>query len=340
MVETSPAVDLAGPRKAAILFVLLGEDTAVKLLKHLSHDQLSKVAREIAGLGAIEPVLATRVLQDYFVDATRPEREQGGPDIARRILSRVEVTPEQLDGMLGRPKDRPSKALEPVLEAEPGVLARALAEEHPQTSALILLNLPPARAARVLSALPESVRSETVLRMATMRRVRGDLLGDVATSLKERLSAALPEESEAGETDGIERTASVLSSLGRGATRRLLETLELQDPERAAALKDLVFTFESLLAADDRGIQELLRQIETKTLALALHGDTEGILQRITKNLSERAAGILKDEIDFLSGVRPDEKRAAQNEIVSAALKLEDEGRLSFAEPEGGDGNA
>ncbi len=340
MIETSPAADLAGPRKAAILFVLLGEDTAAKLLKHLTPDQVSKVGREIAGLGTIEPVVATKVLQEYFVDATRPEQEQGGPDLARRILSRVEASPERLDGMLGRPAERASKALEPVLEAEPAVLARALAEEHPQTSALILLNLPPARAARTLAALPESVRSETVLRMATMRRVRGDLLGEVATSLKERLDNAAPEESEAGEADGIERTASVLSSLGRGATRRLLEALELQDPERAAALKDRVFTFESLLAADDRGIQELLRQVETKSLSLALHGETDEMLQKITKNLSERAAGILKDEIDFLSTVRPDEKRAAQNEIVAAALKLEDEGRLSFAEPDGGDGNA
>jgi flagellar motor switch protein FliG len=249
MPETSPSADLAGPRKAAILFVLLGEDTAGKLMQHLSREQVTKVAREIASLGPIEPVVATRILQDYFVDATRPELEQGGPEIARRLLSRVEIPPEQADGMIGRSADRSAKLLGPVLEADPAILARALAEEHPQTTALILLHLPPARAARVLGALPESARSETVLRMATMRRVRGDLLGEVATSIRERLSTAVPEESESEETDGIERTASVLSSLGRAVTRRLLETLETLDPERAAALRDKVFTFDEARAA-------------------------------------------------------------------------------------------
>ena len=115
--------------------------------------------------------------------------------------------------------------------------------------------------------------------------------------------------------------------------------MEAQEPERAAELRSRVFTFDTLLLADDRGIQELLRQVETKTVALALHGEREEMTQKITKNLSERAAGILKDEIEFLSSVRPEEKATAQNEIVAAALKLEEEGRLSFREPDGaGDG--
>ena len=190
MPETTSVLDLPGPRKAAILFVLLGEETAGKLLRHLSRDQIGRVAREVAGLGPIDPRLAERVLGDYFVDAVRPETDRGGPEIARRILSRADLPLEQLDALLGRTKDPASRMLGPVLDASPEMLARTLADEHPQTTALVLLHLPPARAARALAALPEAARSGTVLRMATMRRVRGDLLSDVAATIQERLSVA------------------------------------------------------------------------------------------------------------------------------------------------------
>jgi flagellar motor switch protein FliG len=333
MPVTSTLAELSGPRKAAVLLVLLGEDTAGKLLRHLSREQMGRVVRELASLGPIERDVANGVLEEYFVDAVRPEKDRGGPGIARRILTRADVPEDQVNSLLGRPESSSSHILGPLLETRPATLARAMADEHPQTTALILLNLPPARAARALAALPETTRSATVLRMATMRRVRGELLGEVADSIRERLSVAGPEESTDA-ADGIERTAEVLASLGRPATRQLLEEIESQDPERAAELRSRIFTFDTLLEADDRGIQELLRQVETKVVALSLHGEEEEIVQKIIKNLSERAAGILKDEIEFLSSVRPEEKAAAQNELVAAALKLEEEGRLSFVEAE------
>src|SRR6185436_3330109 len=179
----------------------------------------------------------------------------------------------------------------------------------------------PARSARVLGALPEAVRPEIVRRLATLRQVRGELLGEVTASLQERLDAAASSaEPEVETAGGLDGTAAILQNLSRAETRRLLEGLEGADPEQAALLRSRVFTFESLVAADDRGIQELLRMIETKTLALALRDAEEEITKKILANLSERASSILKDEMEFLGAIRPDDQDAARREVVTAAL--------------------
>ena len=131
----------------------------------------------------------------------------------------------------------------------------------------------------------------------------------------------------------MERTASVLQSMSRGMVRDLLDGLERESPEQAAALREMVFTFDSLLLADDRGIQELLRLVETKSLALALHGAEEEISEKFLGNLSERAAQMLREEMEFLGTVRPQDQEAAQQEITKQALQLEQEEKLVFADP-------
>ena len=324
--------ELPGPRKAAILVVLLGDEVGGKLLRHLPREQVALVAREIASLGPIEPELAKQILDDYFVDAIRPAVEQGGPDRARRMLLRADLPEDQVTRLLAGEATNVSSLLAPLLQASPPLLARAMAEEHPQTIALVLLHLRPERAAKTLVALPEAVRAETVRRMASMRRVRAEVIGDVASSLKERLDVGDAGEDSEG-PDGLERAAALLSSLSRTETRKLLEDIERDDPDRASALRSRVFTFESLVLADDRGIQELLRQVETKTLAVALAGAEESIQKKILGNLSERAGSMLKDEIEYVGKVRPDDQTAARKEVLAAAQKLEEEGRLTFEEP-------
>jgi flagellar motor switch protein FliG len=321
-----------GARRAAILMVLLGEEVAGKMFRHLAPAEIQSIALEVADLGPIESDVAEKVLQDYFVDAVRPTKEQGGLDVARRLLGQASMTPDQVDRVLnGSPKVTIRK-LGTLSDAEPGTLARSLADEHPQTIALVLLNLPPARSARVLGALPDAVRPEIVRRMATLRHVRGELLGEVTASLQERLEAVSSDEPDSAVTDGLEGTAAILQCLSRAEARRVLEGLESADPDQALLLRSRIFTFESLVAADDRGIQELLRMIETKTLALALRGAEESTSKKVLANLSERASSILKDEMEFLGAVRPDDQDAARREVVTAALKLEEEGKLVFAE--------
>ena len=333
--RAASSANATGARRAAILMVLLGEEVAGKMFRHLAPAEIQSIALEVADLGPIDSEVAQKVLQDYFVDAVRPAKEKGGMDVARKLLTHAAMPPDQVDRVLNGSPKIVSRKLGTLSDAEPAALARTLTDEHPQTIALVLLNLPPARSARVLGALPEAVRPEIVRRMATLRQVRGELLGEVTASLQERLDAAASSgEPEVEDGGGLEGTAAILQNLSRAETRRLLEGLEGADPEQAALLRSRIFTFESLVAADDRGIQELLRMIETKTLALALRDAEEEVTKKILTNLSERASGILKDEMEFLGAIRPDDQDAARREVVTAALKLEEDGKLVFAEGE------
>ena len=331
----SVAARIPGERKAAILVVMLGEQVSGELLKHLSRREVARIAREIAQLGPIDTDLADEILREYYVNALEAPREQGGPDMARRILLQAAISEEIADQLLGErdPDGSESGGLGPLLEAPPETLARALEDEHPQTTALVLLHLPPRRAAQLLRALPDEVRAETVLRMATLRQVPGEVLGEVATSLQERLSRHKTREHQ----DGLERTATVLANLPRTVTKGVLDELDAEHPDEVAKLRAELFTFESLVAADDRGMQELLRQLDSTRIALALQGADEPLRNRFLGNLSERAAGMLEEEMEYVGTPAPADVAAARKEILDLALRMEAEDRLTFAEP--GDGS-
>ncbi len=320
--------ELSGARKTAILFVLLGEDVASRLLQHLSKREVARIAKEIAELGTIDPQLAEAVLQDYYLTALKSPAERGGADLARKLLAQAEIPVSLMDQLLG-PELRPGEeALGPLLETKPELLARALQEEHPQTAALVLLHLPVERAGEVLAAMPEDAQSETILRMATLKTVRGEVLGEVASSLHERLDAA---GSDREETDGMERTASLLLKLARADMKRLLDALEPDHPEEVEQLRSRIFTFDSLILVDDVGMQSLLRQVDTQKLALALKDASAELSERFLGNLSERAASMLREEMEFLTQVAPNEQEAVRKEIIDLAIKLEAEGTLSFS---------
>lgn len=322
---------LSGEQKAAILVVMLGEEASGKMLEHLSKRDVARIAREVADLGAIDPALSNAVLEEYYLGALNAPQFQGGRDVARRLLSMAEIEEEIVDKLISDASSSSDDLLGPLLEAPPEVLAAALQDEHPQTTALVLLHLPPPRAALLLAALDDERRAETVLRMATLRLVRNDLLDDVAESLQQRLIHAR----RAAETgDGIMRTIAILEKMSRADTRRLLDELEEEHPEEVQQMRDALYTFESLELVDDKGMQELLRQVDSSRLALSLTGQSELLVERVVKNLSERAASMLKEEMEFLDSPNEDDRAAAQKEVLDAALKLESEGLLKFLEPD------
>jgi flagellar motor switch protein FliG len=308
---------------------VLGEDVTASLMQHLSKREVARIAREVADLGAVSPGMAQQVLEEYYLAALDGPQQQGGPDVARRILARASIAEDLAEHLLGSQEaEHSGDALGPLLEARPDVLARALRDEHPQTMALVLLHLPAPRAASLLAALPEAARGETVLRMATLRQVRGEVLGEVATSLHERLSAHKSQ--DAG--DGLARTVAVLGKMARLETKRVLDELESGHPDEVARLRAELFTFESLVAADDRGMQELLRQIDSGKLGLALLGADAALQDRFLKNLSERGGGLLREEMEYLGTPNPKDQALARREILEVALRLEADGSLTFVQ--------
>lgn len=323
---------MTGIRKAAILVILLGEETAGDLLKQLPQDQARLIVKEVGSLDAIDTALADSVVEDYFFEAIRPEPTCGGADLAHRLRSRSSLLKEGEEDMSEGPVEVDDSHIKPLLEVSPRQLAETLAEEQSQTVALILLNLPTQRATEVLRALPEERKSEVLIRMAGLKQVRGDILGELISALEPRLKSqeAIPDKPI--EIDSLQVTADVLSQLGRADARHLLELLKATDAERAEALGELVFTFDSLADADDRGIQDLLRQVETKNLALSLIGAGEEITGKVEANLSERAAVLLHEEMEMLEKSREEDRVAARKEILALAMQLEQDGKLEFVE--------
>lgn len=321
---------LSGERKAAILVVLLGEEVSGGLFEHMSKREVAKIAREVAELGPVEPEIGQRILEEYYLEAIQEPKVQGGPEMARRILSKASISEEIVDQLVKEPVHS-DDALGPLLEAPPDVLAEALGDEHPQTTALVLLHLPPQRAAKLLSALPEDKRGETVLRMAEVKAVRDEILDDVAASLHERLGQAGKSKGDEG---GILRTAEVLGAMPRNESKLLLEELEPDHPDHVQELRDNLYTFDSLIGVDDRGIQELLRAVDSSKIALALDGAEENLMDKFLGNLSERAAGRLREEMELNDKASKAEKEEAAKEILALALQLEADGKLVFQEPE------
>ncbi len=322
-------------RKAAVLMVLLGPETAGQLLSNLPQETVGRITTEVTMLDEIPQELAQEVLEEYFIEALSPERYRGGVEAARAMLAGTQI-PEQ-DKQEWLPIEETvgtvPEIFTPLLEASPEALAGALTEEHPQTTALVLLNLSPTKAAAVLNKLGDEHRAAAVQRMTALQPVEGGILDEVAASLQERLRD--PATTETEQADGMSRTAAVLQEMRRSDVRAMLEEVEKVDEEKARELRAMVNTFDMLVLANDRGIQELLRGVETKTLVLALKDEQPELLNKFLSNLSERAAGMFREEMEFLSDVREDEKRAAQNEIMAAALELEQEDKLVFQEPDG-----
>lgn len=323
---------LDNERKAAMLIVLLGEEASERMFAHLSKREIAKLAREIAELGPIEPEIGNAVLEEYYMRAVKAPKAQGGPDMARRLLASANIAEDLVDQLVHE-TNYSDEVLGPLLEAPPAMLAEALADEHPQTMALVLLQLPPARAGALLAALPDEKRCETVLRMADVRQVGDEIIDEVAASLSERLGKS----KGSGEEDGILRTAGVLGAMQRKITKAILDELEADHPDHAAQLRDNLYTFDSLIDVDEKGIQELLRAVDNQQIALALDDVEEELEQLFMNNLSERAASRLKEEMELNTKATKADKEAAQKEILTIAMQLEADGKLSFAEPESDD---
>ncbi len=330
--QQTETVRVPAARKAAIMMVLMGPELSGNLVKHLTPRQVARLAREIFEMGEIDPGVMNLVLQDYMQEAMAPKPERGSPELARHLLSAAHVPEEQVEQLLGPVYDANEEVLGTLLETPPETLAATLEAEHPQTISLILLHMPPGAASRLLNALPEKVRAETVIRMATLRQVNGKMIGEIAESLKGRLKSTRIQAVD--EMDGFGKTAGVLAKMPRMEARQLLDALEPDYPDEISELRGLIFTFESLLQADDAGLQELLKNVDSAKVALALYEAPEELAERFFSNLSERAGSMLREEIEFISSVKPEDQAAARKDIVDMALQLESEDKLTFSEGE------
>jgi flagellar motor switch protein FliG len=309
--------------------VLLGEETASHIFRHLPESDVQQLTERIAELKHIKSETAISVLEEYHqLTLTQGYLTEGGPDYAKKLLVKAfgDTGAQQLLEQVSRAAEMSVVQLESLQKADPQQLAKFLEGEHPQTIALILAHLNARQASALLMKLPEEVRAGTVKRLAQLRQFSPEVAKKVSIALHKRLES-LGEQSRRAYA-GFKGAADMLNQLEPNTGKGILESIEQDDPKMALGIRNLMFTFEDLLAVPEAGVRELLGQLDKKTLALARRGASEELKNLIFKSMSSRAVEMLKEDMEVLGPVRSKDVTQAQREIVESARKLEAEGKL------------
>jgi flagellar motor switch protein FliG len=319
-----------GRKKAAILLVSMGTEASASVFKHLRQDEIDELTLEIASLGPVPAERKTEVMQEFYDTAVAQEYiSEGGLDYARLLLERAlgaEKANEVMSRLSAAIQVSPFEFLR---RTDASQILNVIANEHPQTIALILAHMPADTAAQVISALPPELQSEVAMRVAIMDRTAPEVVREIERVLERKLSSVLTQDfTSAG---GIKSLVEVLNQVDRSTERTILESLDEQNPELADEVRKLMFVFEDILMLDDRSIQQVLREVENKELSLALKGTTEEVREKIFRNMSERAAAIIKEDLQFMGPVRLKQVEEAQQRIVTIIRKLEDAGQIVIA---------
>lgn len=327
---------LTGRQKAAIVLLSLSQDAAAQILRFLDEAKIQQLTIELANLKSIKPQLRRAVLQEFFDLCTAQQYVlQGGIDYAHQILERA-LGAHKASEILSRiTSAMGSVPFAFMKNMDPSQVLSFLEAESPQTIALVLAHLKPEMAAQVMSGLPPELQAETSRRIATMDHTAPDVIREVEKVLEQRMSSLGSERAQA--VGGVKALVDVINKVDRGTEKAILDRLERDDPELVDEIKKLMFVFEDIALLDDRTIQTILREIDMKDLTLALKAAGEEVQARIFKNMSERAAAMLKEDMEFMGPVRLRLVEEAQQRIVNVIRRLEDAGEIVIARGGGED---
>jgi len=321
------ATSLTGPQKAAVLILTLGEAHSARLFARLHEDEIKDVSAAMATLGAVDASVVEDLCREFSDSLGATGKLIGSYETTERMLlktlpaDRVAQIMEEIRGPAGRTMwDK----LGNVSEA---VLANYLKNEYPQTVAVVLSKVKADHAARVLALLPEGFAMEVVMRMLRMETVQKEALEGVERTLKMEFMSNL---ARASRQDSHEMMAEIFNNLDRGAEGRIMAALEERNHESAERIRALMFTFDDLARLDGPGVQLLLRSVDKDKLALALKGAGEAVKELFYRNLSERAAKMLKDDVASLGAVRLRDVDEAQAAMVAVAKDLAATGQIQL----------
>ncbi|GAB3241680.1 flagellar motor switch protein FliG [Kineosporia babensis] len=318
---------LSGLRKAAIFLVQLGHEKAGRILSLLPEDLVEELTGEIVRLNEVSAIDAEAVLSEAHDNLAAQSGSRGGMDMARQLLAqslgsdRAEEIMERLGASLAE------MPFEGIRRADARQLLSFLADEHPQTIALVLAHLAPQQSAVVLSGLSQTLQAKVAYRIASMEPASPDVIRLVERELERRMTTVLGPQ-EMSSVGGVEPLVAIINRADRSTERMILEGLETVDQELAEAVRAQMFIFEDILTLDDKAIQLVLRNVEGGELALALKGVSPMVKEKITKNLSSRAAENLVEEIDMLGAVRIKQVEEAQAKVVQEIRALEQTGQI------------
>jgi len=321
--------ELTNRQKAAILLMILGPELSGQVLKHLDERYVEELSLEVARLDKVTAEHREQVIKEFHdVALAQDYISEGGLEHARRVLEAA-FGPEKAKEILERIQAAMQVVpFEFLKRADPSQLLSFIQDEHPQTIALILAYMPLNSAAMVLSKLAPELRADVAARIAMMEQTPPEVIRRVEQVLEKKVSSLLNQEmSQAG---GPKALVDLLNRVDRSTERMIMESLAESNPELAEQVKNMMFVFEDIVQLDDRAVQQVLREVDMKDLATALKSVKEDVQQKVFKNLSERAAAMLKEDMEFMGPVRLKVVEEAQQKIVAVIRRLEAAGEITI----------
>ncbi|HEY7135165.1 MAG TPA: flagellar motor switch protein FliG [Acidimicrobiia bacterium] len=319
---------LSGAQKAAVLLMQVGTERSSKVLRLLREQEVSQIMAEVARLDTVKAEAVDAVMSEFNeLRSARAHVAQGGFDRARELLEESlgeDKAREILESLGATIVKAPFEFLR---RADPRQVLTYLQDEHPQTIALVLAHLTADSGAMVLSALPEELQRDVARRLATMDRTSPEVIAQIEAVLEPKLSSIVQQQ-DMSTVGGVQALVDILNRSDRATERLIFEGLERDNPDLADEVRSRMFVFEDIVGLDDRSVQLILRQVDSKELAVALKGVAPNVRDKIMRNMSERASSNLAEEIELLGPMRLKTVEEAQGAVVRVIRALEEAGQI------------
>lgn len=328
--------NLSGMEKSAVLLNVLGNQVTAKVFKNLRDNDVKRLVSVMGQVTKVPIPIVKQVLEEFYGEISEEETLIFGHALGRDFILET-LGEERAMTVLGQLSVvEGSRTLEALELVDPRTLANFLVNEHPQTTALILAHLEPAKKCEVLKRLPEVIQTEVVLRISNLDYISPTLIAQVDEVLKQELATLGSIDTQ--QLGGVQPIAEMLNVMDKSSEQNIMARIEEKDPQLAEEIRKLMFVFEDIVFIDDRGMQMLLKEVPNDKLVMALKTAPEEIKTKIFKNISKRAADLLRDDLEAMGPVKLSDVETAQQEVVNVAKRLEAEGKIMIAR--GGEGDA
>ena len=326
----SATTNIDGKRKAAILLIAMGKKASAAVLKEMGETEVEMVSKEIAHMENVPKDVLNQINDEFREMMVAQECiAVGGIEYTREVLEQALRGPKALDIIKKVQRSKEARGFSALKKLDTEHLVSFIQKEHPQTVALVLTQLDTQQSAAILQSLPDDIRNDVMFRFATMDKVAPEYIKEVERVLESKVDMT-----ESGKLiGGVQMAADVLNFTEQTVEKKILGEIGEKDPELASSIKNLMFVFEDMITPDDKSIQRVLKDVDQKELAVALKAASEKMKEKILSNMSERAATLIREEMEYMGPMKLKDVEKAQKKIVDIVRRLDEEGEILIAGP-------
>ncbi|MFZ5434424.1 MAG: flagellar motor switch protein FliG [Calditrichota bacterium] len=312
-------------QKAAVLLISVGAEASAAIYKTLQDEEIEEITRELVSLRNVDSSTVHDVIEEFYTMMKAQDFiAVGGMTYAEEVLEKSHGPEKAADILRRIERMMKVRGFNILKNVDAHQLLAFIQKEHPQTIAFVLTQLSPAQGAQILADLPPELQADVMFRYANMERVAPETIASVEAVLESRIDFS----QSASKLGGVKAAAEILNMIGQSAERAILAKINEQAPEMATSIKNLMFVFEDIVNLDDRSIQRVLKEVDNKELSLALKHVSPEVKKRVVSNLSQRAAQMIQEEIDYMGPVRLKDVEEAQQRVVDIIRNLEEAGQV------------